>query len=89
MDYQWGPIKAKSNYQKHGIYFSDAAFVLEDDLAIKIQDDSAEEERFVVLGRDAFGRILVVVYTWRGDDVRIISARKATPSECKRYEEQR
>ena len=63
MDYQWDPTKAKSNYQKHGVYFADAAFVFEDDLAVKIPDDSAKEERFVVLGRDAFGRIWVVVYT--------------------------
>ncbi|MBA7569396.1 hypothetical protein ES708_11135 [subsurface metagenome] len=89
MDYQWNPIKAKSNYQKHGVYFSDAEFIFEDALAIKIPDDCTEEERFAVLGMDAFGRILVVVYTWRDDDIRIISARKATPGQCKWYEEKR
>lgn len=63
--------------------------VLEDDLAITIPDDYLEEERFVTLGMDAFGRILVVVYTWRGEHLRIISARKATPRECRQYEEKR
>jgi uncharacterized DUF497 family protein len=45
-----------------------------------------EEDRFVAIGMDALGRILVVVFTWRGDDIRIISARKATPNERRQYE---
>ena len=53
-----------------------------------MRDPSAhEEERWVTLGLDALGRVLVVVYAWRGESVRVISARKATPRERRRYEE--
>jgi uncharacterized DUF497 family protein len=55
--------------------------------AITILDEgSDEEERFVTLGIDALGRVLVVIYTWRGDRPRLISARKATPLERRQYE---
>jgi uncharacterized DUF497 family protein len=60
--------------------------VLEDDAAITISDEHPNEERFVIIGLDALGRILVVVYTWRGDNIRLISARKATPRERQQYE---
>jgi len=60
--------------------------VLDDDLAITIRDETSGEERFVTLGIDALGRLLVVVYTSREDCIRIISARKATPRERRRYE---
>ena len=87
--YEWDPEKSESNYKKHGVYFADAVFVFEDDLNIELPDDYEEEERFVRLGIDAFGRVLVVIYTWRGDNIRIISARKAMPSEHRQYEERR
>lgn len=83
MGYLWDPKKAKANYQKHGVYFADAVDIFSDDLAIVIEDDHPEEQRFIILGSDAFGRILVVVYTWQYCDIRIISARKATPKERK------
>jgi hypothetical protein len=68
--------------------FADAVAVLEDERAVTIQDpDSDEEARWITLGSDATGRVLVVVYTWRGDNARLISARRATRSERKRYEE--
>jgi uncharacterized protein len=86
MKYQWDLEKAKSNYKKHGVYFSDAVSVFSDDHALTIEDDYPDEQRFTTLGMDLFGRVLVVIYTWRGDDIRIISARKATPSERKQYE---
>jgi hypothetical protein len=89
MDYQWDAKKAKSNYKKHGIYFSDAVSVFSDEWAITIEDDDPEEQRFVTLGMDSFGRILVVVYTWRDKEIRIISARKATRRQIKQYEEKR
>lgn len=85
MKYQWDPKKADSNYKKHGVYFSDAVSVFSDELAVAIDDDSPDEKRFVTLGMDAFARVLVVIYTWRGDDIRIISARKATQKERKQY----
>lgn len=59
---------------------------LRDPLALTIEDPDAEgEERYVTLGADALGRILVVVHTPRGERIRFISARKASPSEVKRY----
>jgi uncharacterized DUF497 family protein len=87
---EWDGDKAASNLKTHGIDFADAATVLVDDLAITIRDDSIdEEERFVTLGMDATARLLVVVYTWRGDTVRLISARSATASERRRHESKR
>ena len=62
--------------------------VLEDDLALTIRDPfSEEEERWITLGRDALGRLLVVVYTWRGESVRLIPTRLATARETTQYEE--
>ncbi len=89
MGYLWDPKKAKANYQKHGVYFADAVYIFSDDQAIEIEDGRPEEQRFIILGMDAFGRILVVVYTWQNCDIRIISARKATPKERKQYGEKR
>ena len=89
MGYQWDPDKSRPNYRKHDVLFSDAVSVFTDEQAITIRDDYAEEERFVTMGRDAFERVIVVVYTWRGDDIRIISARKATRRERRQYEEKR
>lgn len=86
---EWDPVKARSNFRKHGIRFADAAIALEDDDALTIRDaPAAEEDRWVTLGLDANGRLLVVVYEWRGDNVRLISARMATRRERRRYEEQ-
>ncbi len=87
--YQWDRRKSKSNHQQHGIYFADTVPIFEDEFAITVEDDYEEEQRFIRLGMDVFWRILVVVYTWRGDDIRIISARKAKPSERRQYEEKR
>ena len=87
LKYQWDKNKAEKNHEKHGILFSDAVSIFQDDLASTIEDDCQDEQRFVTLGMDALGRLLVVVYTWRGNDIRIISARKATPRERKQYEE--
>jgi uncharacterized DUF497 family protein len=86
MKYQWDPDKAKINHQKHGVRFTDAISVFMDDLALTIEDDSAFERRFITIGQDNLGRILLVVYTYRGEDVRLISARKATASERQSYE---
>jgi len=87
VDYQWDPNKARSNLRKHKISFADAVTVFSDDNAITIKDDFPGEERFVTVGTDALGRILVVIYTYRESSIRIISARKATTYEQKQYEE--
>ena len=89
MEFEWDPKKASSNLRKHGVDFADATGVLFDEFALTIPDESSEEERFVTVGADPLNRILVVVYTWRGKSIRIISARKADPSERKEYEERR
>ncbi|KAF0109029.1 MAG: hypothetical protein FD146_73 [Anaerolineaceae bacterium] len=89
MTYQWDPRKAAGNLKKHGIEFADAVGVFEDEFALW-QEDSADygEERLVAVGRDFLGRLLVVVFTFRNNDIRIISARKATENERKTYESQ-
>ena len=86
---EWDPKKAAANLKKHKVDFADAATVLTDGYALTAEDEDPEEERFVTLGMDALGRILVVVYTWREDVPRIISARNANPSERRRYESKR
>lgn len=87
MNYQWDPIKAKANVKKHGVEFADAVGVFDDPNAITMEDpDSEREQRFLSIGLDVLGRILVVAYTYRGDDVRLISARKATNKEARIYE---
>lgn len=88
MDYQWDPQKASKNYSKHRISFADAVAVFADDRALTIEDDYPDEERFITIGTDAFGRVLVVVYTYREDTIRIISTRKANARERKQYEEE-
>jgi uncharacterized DUF497 family protein len=85
-DVEWDPRKAAANLKKHGVDFADAALVLYDDRAITIREDEAGEERYVTIGMDPAMRILVVVYTWRGNRPRLISAREATPHERDQYE---
>ncbi len=84
MESEWDPAKARANC----VRFADAVTALEDDLALTIRDLSLEgEERWVTMGLDASGRLLIVVYTWRGERVRLISARQATPHERRQCEE--
>jgi uncharacterized protein len=87
MAYQWNREKAVANFSKHGIDFADAVSVFSDDLAVTLTDDRFEEERFITIGMDALGRVLVVVYTLRGNEIRLISARKAMRHERTQYEE--
>lgn len=84
----WDPAKAKSNFQKHKVRFSDVEIVLSDPMALTVEDHDIEgEKRFVTVGSDSIGRIILVVYAYRDDEIRLISARKTTPSERKIYEE--
>lgn len=87
MEYEWDRRKAITNLKKHRVDFADAAAVLEDEMAVTILDEYVGEERFITVGMDSLGRVLVVVYTWRTERIRIISARKATAREKKQYEE--
>jgi len=85
VEIEWDSKKAISNLKKHGIDFADAVTVLEDERAMTISEDYPDEERFITIGMDSFGRILVIVYTWRGTRIRMISARKATAKETRQY----
>jgi uncharacterized protein len=86
MDYEWDPSKADSNLRKHGIDFADAVGVFEDPFAIACSDGWSGEPRHVAVGKDFLDRLLVAVYAWRGDSIRVISARKATALERRQYE---
>lgn len=86
--FEWDPNKDRANQKKHSICFADTFAVFEDPSALTTEDREHEEERYVTMGIDCFARILVVVYTWRGNVIRIISARKATKTEVKQYETQ-
>jgi uncharacterized DUF497 family protein len=77
--YEWDPAKARANAAKHCVHFGDAVAALEDERAMTIRDSwSDEEERWITLGQDGPGRLLGVVYSWRDENVRLISARLAT-----------
>jgi len=81
------PVKATANLKKHGVSFADAEGVLFDPMAVTIEDVGAiEEPRFVTIGLGSAGEVLVVVYTFRGGEPRMISARRATRRERKTYE---
>jgi len=82
------PKKGAANLKKHGVSLTEGDGVLSDPLAVTIEDESVEgEQRFVTLGANTFGSLMVVVWTHRADDVRIISVRKPTPKERRSYEE--
>ena len=87
MWYEWDPAKARANSLKHGVEFADAVGALEDPLAIIQDDPHPSERRFLSLGLDFLGRVLVVNWTMRGDASRLISARRATATERRLYEE--
>ncbi len=82
------PRKNAANLKKHGVSLAEGDGVLSDPLAVTIEDESAEgEQRFVTLGVNTFRSLMVVVWTPRDDDVRIISVRKPAAKERKTYEE--
>jgi uncharacterized DUF497 family protein len=86
--FQYDPVKAVANLKKHGVSFADAEGVLEDPLALTVQDpDSEGETRFITIGIGSAGELLVVVYAERNDEFRIISARRPTRKERKCYED--
>jgi uncharacterized DUF497 family protein len=83
---EFDPAKARANLAKHKVSFAHAEQVLRDPFAVTIEDPDAQGgRRFVTLGMDALGRILVVIHTPRGGNVRLISARKASRSEMAQY----
>ena len=90
MEFEWDPDKALRNIRKHGVPFREAAMVFNDKFAITVYDDthSDQEQRFVTLGMSDIGRVLVICHTVIGENVRLISARKATRHERKLYEKE-
>jgi uncharacterized protein len=81
------PEKDGTNLEKHGVSLSEADGVLNDPLALTIEDASAEgEQRFITVGMNAFGTLMVVVWTPRGQEIRVISARRTEPKERRAYE---
>ena len=87
--FEWDLKKAKSNVEKHQISFEEAATIFADENALTIDDvtHSIIEKREVTIGKSTNAHILVVVHTYRGNTLRIISARKANKKEKKQYEE--
>jgi hypothetical protein len=87
MRFKHDPPKAAANLRKHGVSFADAEGVLEDPLAVTVEDPDAEgEQRFVSIGLGNAGDLLVVVWTERDGECRPISVRRPTRKECKAYE---
>jgi uncharacterized protein len=87
MRFEWDTDNQSRNLRKHGIELADAVAVFQDVRAVTVDDVGHHEQRFVTVGMDAFGRVLVVVYAYgKCDTIRIISARKAGPSERSQYE---
>lgn len=86
---EWDPYKAKHNLAKHKVSFEEAETALLDPLAKTAPDPdhSSDEHRFITFGVSARQRLLLVSFTWRGDLIRIISARLATRREREIYEE--
>jgi uncharacterized DUF497 family protein len=87
MEAEWDPAKARANLRKHGVRFADAVTALEDPSAISVRDEWEDEERWITIGIDSMARVLVVVYTRRGERIRLISARLATRTETRQYRE--
>ena len=93
-EFEWDPVKAKANLNKHGLVFELASTVFLDPLAVTIPDEehSGTEARWITLGRDAGGQHVLVIHTFESvnDDrgrVRLISARRPTRAEIRDYEE--
>ena len=89
LEFEWDPAKAELNLKEHGVSFDEATTVFRDTLSITIADPdhSDSEDRFIDIGMSHRGQLLVVSYTERKDKIRIISARRATRTERKIYEE--
>ena len=89
LEFDWDPAKAEANEKKHGVSFEEASTAFGDPLHMVVEDPrhSLEEERFALFGRSNAGRLLAVMDTDRGERIRLISARLATPSERRAYGE--
>ena len=89
LTFEWDGEKAASNAKKQGVSFEEASTIFGDERSLTIDDPvhSQSEARLITLGRSHDGRLLVVVHTERGNNIRIISARRASRREKRTYEE--
>jgi len=90
LKFKWNPNKAKKNIAKHGVSFDEAATVFSDPLSMTYDDPdhSYGENRYIIIGLSAFGKLLFVSHVETNDTIRIISARQLTRKERKQYEQQ-
>lgn len=86
---EWDEQKARANLKKHNVSFTEAATVFNDPFCITLEDEahSTQENRFLTIGYSVVQRLLLIVHTERGNNIRIISARLATKSERRLYEQ--
>ena len=89
LQFTWDPAKAAASLRKHGVSFEDASTVFRNPLAKVLPDPthSEQEERSLIIGHSAGGRLLLVVFTEMNDRIRIISARDASARERREYEQ--
>ena len=89
LTFEWDKRKARSNLDKHGVSFEEAATIFGDRMSLTIPDleHSLTEQRYITMGKALTDKLLVVVHTDRGDNIRVISARRASRRERKFYEE--
>ena len=88
IQFEWDPAKAESNRRKHGVSFPEATTIFGDPLSLTVvdPDHSTDEDRFLTIGVSYQARLLVVSHSDSGETIRIISARRARPSERRDYE---
>ncbi len=88
LNFKWHTEKALKNIKRHNVTFEEATTAFSDPLSLTIDDPvhSDDEQRYVLIGKSYKDRILIVIHTERGDNIRIISARKATKKERVYYE---
>lgn len=88
MDWAWDPEKARANLVKHGVSFELATMVFDDPMQLSVPDPHADDDRWRTIGRVDQSTLFVVHTMFEGDGGgRIVSARKATPRERRKYEE--
>ena len=85
--FEWDPAKADENERKHGVSFEEASSSFADPESLTVYDPehSENEDRYVLLGMSAKGRLLVVTHLERGDNIRLVSARPANRREAAQY----
>ena len=90
LTFEWDEEKCEEDMRKHGVSFDEAKTIFNDPLAMTVSDPehSSQEDRYIDMGRSSRGRILMVWYTERGRNIRIIGSRKASRSQRRQYEEE-